>query len=501
MDTTANLTLERAGQHAKVMDISEAGPSAVGIELSGGSSGGGNNTTGRPSAPSPAARHASRPAPSRGGPQPRVDEEELLDTMAEFANPVKKSAKPRRAGLQRLQRRRQQHYESDDSEEFESEEGSEGSEDGSEDSEDVGSEDEDEEDDDEGYDDDEGDDDGGGGGGGGGSRPSEGYRSIDEEKSDIMFKLQRLQRQGVKGLRQFTPYSDIRDMRAELGRIRNELELERSIKFQRKMLMALVSALEWGNSKFDPFSLELDGWSEQMHESVTTNSEYDGVFEELWAKYRGKMSTPPEIRLLMMVAGSAMMFHMTKAMVKSALPSMTPAMMHGMMSSVNPSAAAAAPFEQPHPSLQPQAQHARPEMRGPGVDVGALMGGGGGGLGGGLGGALGGLMGGGGGGLAGLLGGGVGLPPPMAPSARLTMPQSTRQAPPLPPRHGADLDSSSEAGSDNASDRLSDVVSDDLGSVPDDLSEGSGKRVRTGGGNGGGGKRRKTDASKKVITI
>lgn len=490
----ASLTLERAGQHAKVMDISEAGPSAVGIELSARSPAA---PAPRPAAPAP--RPAARPSrPSH--PQQRVDEEELLDTMAEFANPVKKSAKPRR-GLQRLQRRRQQYEESDDDDDDE-EEDDEGSDEDDEGSDDMSDDEEGSADDEEGseeYEDEEDD----GVDRGGALRPSEGYRSIDEEKSDIMFKLQRLQRQGVKGLRQFTPYSDIRDMRAELGRIRNELELERSIKFQRKMLMALVSALEWGNSKFDPFSLELDGWSEQMHESVTTNSEYDGVFEELWAKYRGKMSTPPEIRLLMMVAGSAMMFHMTKAMVKSALPSMTPAMMHGMMSSANPSAAAAMAFEQPHPSQrQPQTQ--RPEMRGPGVDVGALMGGGGsGGGGGGLGGlgALGGLMGGGGGGLAGLLSGGVGLPPPMAPSARLTMPQSTRQAPPPPPRRVESDSDDSAAGTDDdaASDRLSDVVSDDLGSLPDDLSD-NGKRGRSTSSGGGGGKRRKTE-NKKVITI
>jgi len=537
----ATLILQRSGQD-KVLNVqpTHRGAAGVGIQLQPPAA----------SAPTPPARPAppavrplppavnrlqGRPseatrAPPQLPPPPRVDEEELLGTMAEIANPIKKSDKPR---LNEAPAFDDDDFDDDGGGSEMEDEGSqdgEGSEPGSE----GGSD---------GYGAEGGQDEFDYPAGHAGAqqlpreepyaeKPGEGYRSVEEEKSDIMFKLQRLQRQGVRGLRTFTPYSDIRDMRAELTRIRTELELERSIKMQRKILMAIISALEWGNGKFNPFDLELDGWSEQMHQSVQTNTEYDGIFEELYFKYRGKVSTPPEVRLLLMVGGSAMMFHMTKSMVKNALPNLgdmmrqNPDMMQNMMRGLAGGGGGGAPQQQqsqPPPSAA--GDGGRREMRGPGFDVGGLMGGGlGGGLGGlmgggggGLGGGLGGLMGGLGGGLGGLMGGGLpgmggvsgaalpslaGVPPP--PSEQIK-PQPTRPDRAAPQRLPRDME-------DDGSDRLSDVLSDDLQSVPDDLqsvrSDASGssagvkrisvsgagrraKKAKTTGGSGG----------KKVITI
>lgn len=336
-------------------------------------------------------------------------------------------------------------------------------------------------------------------------RPSEGYTSIDEEKSDIMFKLQRLLRQGVKGIRVFTPYSDIKDMRSELTRVKTELELERSVKFQRKILMAIVSALEWGNTKFNPFDLELDGWSEQMHDSVQTSNEYDGIFEELYFKYRGKVSTPPEIRLLLMVGGSAMMFHMTKSMMKSALPNLgdimkqNPHMMEAMMKGMQQQAHDPTPGPPPgppttEPTHQPSspARSGRREMRGPGLDV-TNIGGGLGGLGGGLGGLgnLGSML---GMGIPGMAGpSGAHVPPPPPPPHPALNPMATRMG--TTKRGPTDVSEMSDAGSD----RLSDVVSEDLQSLPDDFSDGEDrgvKRISVGSR-----KPKKQKIAKKVITL
>lgn len=49
-------------------------------------------------------------------------------------------------------------------------------------------------------------------------------------------------------------------------------------------------------------------------------SDYDDVFEELYEKYRGQGKMAPELRLLFMLGGSALMFHMTKSMFSSASP-------------------------------------------------------------------------------------------------------------------------------------------------------------------------------------
>ena len=146
--------------------------------------------------------------------------------------------------------------------------------------------------------------------------PSEGFSTIDDEKEDILFKLHRIQNKGVKLSKKFNMYSDIREMRAELKKIRRDSELNSSLKFSKRMLMAVVSGSEFLNKRYDPFGVELNGWSETVMENVN-DGDYDNVFERLHDKYSGKVNTPPEIELLLSLAGSAAMFHMTSTMFKS----------------------------------------------------------------------------------------------------------------------------------------------------------------------------------------
>ena len=81
--------------------------------------------------------------------------------------------------------------------------------------------------------------------------------------------------------------------------------------------MAITSGVEFVNNKFDPLSVKLDGLSESIYENL---HEYDDVFEELHEKYKSKMKVAPEIKLLMMVGGSAFMFHLTNTLFKSKMP-------------------------------------------------------------------------------------------------------------------------------------------------------------------------------------
>ena len=84
-------------------------------------------------------------------------------------------------------------------------------------------------------------------------------------------------------------------------------------------MMAAITGIEYLNNKFDPFDIKLDGWSESINENIT---DYDEVFEELSEKYGGKSEMAPEIKLLMMLGGSAFMFHLTNTMFKSSIPGM-----------------------------------------------------------------------------------------------------------------------------------------------------------------------------------
>jgi hypothetical protein len=177
--------------------------------------------------------------------------------------------------------------------------------------------------------------------------PSDGYKSIEDEKADLLNRIARLGKKGLQTSSRLTVYSDIEDIRAEYKRLTYSIEVDQSIKFQRRMLVACVSGVEFLNKKFDPFDLELDGWSENIMEN---QEDYDGVFEELFQKYRSKVSVAPEIKLMFMIGGSAMMFHLSKSMFK--------------------------PFQQqPQQQQQQQQQQAavgRREMRGPGIDLASL---------------------------------------------------------------------------------------------------------------------------------
>lgn len=145
------------------------------------------------------------------------------------------------------------------------------------------------------------------------------FNDIQREKQDLLFKLERLYKRGLPMTKKFTMQSSLEDMQMEFDKLKSQRDLDNSVKFQRKMLMACITGVEFLNSKFDPFDVKLDGWSESMHESV---NDYDEVFEELHEKYKSKGKIAPELKLMMMVGGSAFMFHLTNTMFKSSLPGM-----------------------------------------------------------------------------------------------------------------------------------------------------------------------------------
>jgi len=208
--------------------------------------------------------------------------------------------------------------------------------------------------------------------GGGEQVPSDGYKTIEDEKADLLNKIARLNKKGVQSSQRLSIFSDVEEIRTEYKRMTYSIEVERSIKFQRRMLVACVTGLEFLNDKFDPFDIELNGWSQNTMENV---DDYDGVFEELYAKYRTKVNVAPEVKLIMMVGGSAMMFHLTNSMFKAAVPNpgqvmkQNPELMRNMMDAVQRSQGAGPGAN------DPPAQGLRPgEMRGPGMDFGSLMG-------------------------------------------------------------------------------------------------------------------------------
>ena len=141
-----------------------------------------------------------------------------------------------------------------------------------------------------------------------------------KEKIEYLNKLQRLEQKGFQVSRRFTMDNGLDEIKQEYMRLVDAKQLETSLRFQRQALIGVVTGMEWLNGRFDPFDIKLDGWSESVHENV---EDFDEIFEELYDKYKERGKMPPEARLMMALAGSGFMCHVSNTFLKSRLASVS----------------------------------------------------------------------------------------------------------------------------------------------------------------------------------
>jgi len=141
-----------------------------------------------------------------------------------------------------------------------------------------------------------------------------------KEKSEVLNKLQRLEQKGFPVSKRYTMDNTLDEMNQEYARLVDARSLEASLRFQRQALMSIVTGMEWANTRFDPFDIKLDGWSEAVHENV---EDFDEIFEELYDKYKERGKMPPEARLVMALAGSGFMCHVSNTFLKSRMASVS----------------------------------------------------------------------------------------------------------------------------------------------------------------------------------
>jgi hypothetical protein len=302
--------------------------------------------------------------------------------------------------------------------------------------------------------------------------PSPGFATIEDEKSDLLFKIQRYKKQGRFVSKAFTIFSDVRELRSEVARIRTDVDLESSIKFQRKLLIAFCTAIEKGNEKFKLADVYLDGWSAHVNGEIET---YDDVFEELFHKYRGKSKIPPELNLILMVGGSGLMYSMSHKFFAAAMPhiqktiSENPDLVQNMAAAYARTSGqdgGAAPGANAVTLAAERAAEARNggprPMRGPGIDLSAMLN---------------------------PLGGGLGFPPPGGNESG-----GPFLAPPAFSRKTDAVENKAFAVQKADEDRFSDVISEDLESLPSvsELDQAPGEKRKIAlPSSGGGGKRAK----------
>jgi hypothetical protein len=98
---------------------------------------------------------------------------------------------------------------------------------------------------------------------------------------------------------------------SEKGMLKND-----SIKLQGWWFTTLINSLEYANTAFDPFSINLDGWGETITDDLDS---YDEIFSELHEKYKGgKMA--PELNLLLRIGFSAAVTNFTNKALSTSVP-------------------------------------------------------------------------------------------------------------------------------------------------------------------------------------
>ena len=98
------------------------------------------------------------------------------------------------------------------------------------------------------------------------------------EKQDVLLKLLALEKKGIALTKKYSMSSRLSDLRFELELHKNNAEIDASVKFQQKLLMAAVTGLEFANKRFDPIGAKLDGRSESVMDNI---DEYETIFERI----------------------------------------------------------------------------------------------------------------------------------------------------------------------------------------------------------------------------
>ena len=137
-------------------------------------------------------------------------------------------------------------------------------------------------------------------------------------KRDAFVRLKRIQSAGHALTRDFVPDDDLDAMEDEVllqeAMMRERQKEQRTkdgVRFSRRMLLAFTSFTEFMNKRYDPFGIDISGWSDSVMESIT---DYDRPFKRLIQKYRGTAEMAPELELVVTLGSSMFMFHLSRSL-------------------------------------------------------------------------------------------------------------------------------------------------------------------------------------------
>ncbi len=135
------------------------------------------------------------------------------------------------------------------------------------------------------------------------------------EKMDMLRKLAELAEQKVKLSQDYDINSDLKTMKFEYDLHKNIRAKRNAINWMSSVYLNIVYGLEQLNDEYNPFDLRLSGWSEQINAEPAN---YYDVFGEIYEKYNSSgKSMAPELKLLLMMSGSAVKCHLNISSMKA----------------------------------------------------------------------------------------------------------------------------------------------------------------------------------------
>ena len=142
-------------------------------------------------------------------------------------------------------------------------------------------------------------------------------REKNRKKRAMIKKLEEWYEKGtIKHSSHFNMDSAYEEVEDEYESAQEDKRKKDSVKLQGWWFMTAINSIEYANTAFNPFDLNLDGWGEQVSEDIES---YEEIFSELHEKYKGgKLS--PELSLLLRLGFSAAVVNITNKALSTATP-------------------------------------------------------------------------------------------------------------------------------------------------------------------------------------
>jgi hypothetical protein len=149
------------------------------------------------------------------------------------------------------------------------------------------------------------------------SKPMMNDKEKRRKKRMMIKKLEEWYEKGlVKNISHFNVDSDYDEIEDEYETALEDKRKKDGVKLQKWWFITFVNSLEYANSAFNPFDINLDGWGEQVSEDIES---YEEIFGELHDKYKGG-KLAPELSLLLRLGFSAAVLNFTNKALSSATP-------------------------------------------------------------------------------------------------------------------------------------------------------------------------------------